>query len=105
VRDYVHVSDVADAHLSAAKYLGRGGSPQIINLGTGKGYSVQEIVNLVKKITGEDVQYKYESRRVGDPPYLFANINYATDLLQYQPKHDIISIIQTAYNWHKKNDK
>lgn len=104
VRDYVHVSDVADAHLSAAQYLGRGGSPQIVNLGTGKGYSVQEIVNLVKKITGEDVQYKYESRRAGDPPYLFANINYATDLLQYRPKHDIISIIQTAYNWHKRND-
>ena len=104
VRDYVHVSDVADAHLAAANYLGRGGSPQIINLGTGKGYSVQEIVNLVGKVTGEDVQYKYESRRAGDPPYLFANINYATDLLQYRPKHDIISIIQTAYNWHKRND-
>ena len=102
VRDYVHVSDVADAHLLAAEYLGHGGSPQTVNLGTGKGYSVQEIVNLVKKITGENVQYKYEPRRAGDPPYLFANINYATDLLTYQPKHDIISIIETAYNWEKE---
>jgi UDP-glucose 4-epimerase len=104
VRDYVHVSDVADAHLMAAEYLGRGGSPQIVNLGTGKGYSVQEIVNLVKKITGEEVNYTYEARRQGDPPFLFANINFASDLLKFRPKHDIISIIQTAYNWHLKND-
>jgi UDP-glucose 4-epimerase len=104
VRDYVHVSDVADAHLMAAEYLGRGGSPQIVNLGTGKGYSVQEIVNLVKKITGNDVKYTYEARRQGDPPFLFANINFASDLLKFRPKHDIISILQTAYNWHLKND-
>ena len=104
VRDYVHVSDVADAHLLAGEYLAKHNSPQTINLGTGKGYSVQEIVNLVQKITGEKVTYRYEPRRAGDPPYLFADISFASDILKYRPKHDIISIIQTAYNWQNKDD-
>lgn len=103
VRDYVHVSDVADAHLAAAEYLNRDGSPQVVNLGTGKGYSVKEIVALVEKVTGQQVKFKYEPRRAGDPPYLFANIQFASDLLQYRPKHDIISIIRTAYNWETRD--
>lgn len=103
VRDFVHVSDVADAHLSAAEYLERKGSPQVINLGTGKGYSVKEIVALVEKQTGQPVKYSYEPRRAGDPSYLFANVNFASDLLQYRPKHDIISIIRTAYNWETRD--
>jgi UDP-glucose 4-epimerase len=103
VRDYVHVSDIADAHLLAAEYLGKNGASQTMNLGTGKGYSVLEIVNLIKKITGEEIQFEYEPRRAGDPPYLFADIKYATDLLTYRPKHDIISIIQTAHNWEKRD--
>ena len=103
VRDFVHVSDVADAHLSAAEYLARNGSSQVINLGTGKGYSVKEIIALVKEVTGQRVIFSYEPRRAGDPPYLFANINFASDLLQYRPKHDIISIIRTAYNWETRD--
>lgn len=88
----------------AGEYLAKHNSPQTINLGTGKGYSVQEIVNLVQKITGEKVTYRYEPRRAGDPPYLFADISFASDILKYRPKHDIISIIQTAYNWQNKDD-
>lgn len=103
VRDFVHVSDVADAHLAAAEYLGRNGSPQVVNLGTGKGYSVKEIVALVENITGQSVEFRYEPRRAGDPPFLFANINFASDLLQYRPKHDIISIIKTAHNWETRD--
>mgnify|MGYP003332450641 FL=1 len=103
VRDFVHVSDVADAHLAAAEYLARNGSSQVINLGTGKGYSVKEIIALVKEVTGQRVIFSYEPRRAGDPPYLFANINFASDLLQYRPKHDIISIIRTAYNWETRD--
>jgi UDP-glucose 4-epimerase len=104
VRDYVHVSDIADAHVLAAKYLTDGGDSQILNLGTGRGYSVQDIVNLVKKITGEEVKYRYESRRAGDPPFLFADVSLAEKVLTYRPKHDIVSIIQTAYNWQTRND-
>ena len=103
VRDFVHVSDVADAHLAAAEYLARNGSSQVVNLGTGKGYSVKEIIALVKEVTGQRVIFSYEPRRAGDPPYLFANINFASDLLQYRPKHDIISIIRTAYNWETRD--
>lgn len=104
VRDYVHVSDIADAHVLASNYLMNENGSQILNLGTGKGYSVQDIVNLVKKITGQEVKYRYESRRAGDPPFLFADVSLAEKVLTYRPKHDIVSIIQTAYNWQTKND-
>jgi UDP-glucose 4-epimerase len=104
VRDYVHVSDVADAHVLAAEHLVSGKQSQILNLGTGKGYSVQDIVNLVKKVTGQDVKYGYETRRAGDPPFLIADISLAEKVLTYRPKHDIISIIQTAYNWQTRHD-
>jgi len=103
VRDYVHVSDVANAHVLAAKYLIEGGKSQILNLGTGKGYSVQNIVTLIKEITGKDIKYRYESRRAGDPPFLIADVSLSEKVLTYQPKHDIISIIQTATNWQTKN--
>jgi UDP-glucose 4-epimerase len=104
VRDYVHVSDVADAHVLAAEHLVNGKKSQILNLGTGRGYSVQDIVNLVKKVTGQDVTFRYDSRRAGDPPFLFADVSLAEKVLTYRPKHDIISIIQTAYNWHTRHD-
>jgi UDP-glucose 4-epimerase len=104
VRDYVHVSDVADAHVLAANHLMDGKQSQILNLGTGKGYSVLDIVNLVKKVTGQNVKFGYESRRAGDPPFLFADISLAEKVLTYRPKHDIISIIQTAYTWQTRDD-
>jgi UDP-glucose 4-epimerase len=103
VRDYVHVSDVADAHVLAAEHLVNGKKSQILNLGTGRGYSVQDIVNLVKKVTGQEVKYGYETRRAGDPPFLIADISLAEKVLTYRPKHDIISIIKTAYEWHLKH--
>jgi UDP-glucose 4-epimerase len=102
VRDYVHVSDIADAHLAAAEFLLNDNDSQTLNLGTGKGYSVQEIVNLVKEVTGEKVKFTFEPRREGDPPFLFADVSLAEKVLNYRPKHDIISIIQTAYNWEKR---
>jgi UDP-glucose 4-epimerase len=88
----------------AAEHLVNGKQSQILNLGTGRGYSVQDIVNLVKKVTGQDVTFRYESRRAGDPPFLFADVSLAEKVLTYRPKHDIISIIQTAYNWHTRHD-
>ncbi len=103
VRDYVHVSDVAEAHLLAAEYLLSGGESQTINLGTGKGYSVKEIINLIEFSTGEKVSYSIGERRTGDPAFLTADISFAKSLLKYRPKHDIISIIKTAYNWETRD--
>ena len=106
IRDYVHVSDVAEAHLLAADYLSKENPSRIFNLGTGLGYSVQDIVNLIGKITGENIAYAYDERRPGDPSFLVADITFAKEVLTYRPKHDIVSIIQTAYSWQQKqNDK
>ena len=102
VRDYVHVCDVAEAHLNAAKYLIEGNVSIILNLGTGKGYSVIKIVTLIEKIASRKIDIKYLPRRPGDPPKLVANVNLAKKVLKYRPKHDIMSILQTAYDWHTK---
>ncbi len=102
VRDYVHVCDVAEAHLNAAKYLIEGNVSIILNLGTGKGYSVNKIITLIEKVAGRKIDIKYLSRRPGDPSKLVANVNLAKKILKYRPKHDIMSILQTAYDWHTK---
>lgn len=102
IRDYVHVSDVADAHVSAANYLLQGKESCIMNLGTEKGYSVKEIVNLVEKITGETINYTYKERRQGDPAHLVADSKLAKKHLNFISKYDIIYIIKTAYEWHLK---
>jgi len=102
VRDYVHVCDVAEAHLNAAKYLMEGNKSIILNLGTGKGYSVSKIITLIEKVAGKEIDVKYLPRRPGDPPKLVANVNLAKKVLKYRPKHDIMSILQTAYDWHTK---
>jgi UDP-glucose 4-epimerase len=104
IRDYVHVSDVAEAHLLAADYLSKNPS-RIFNLGTGIGYSVQDIVNLIGKLTDEKITYSFGDRRPGDPPFLVADIKYASEVLQYRPKHDIVSIIKTSYEWQRKYDR
>ena len=105
IRDYVHVSDVAEAHISGVNYLMNGGESQLLNLGTGKGHSNYEIINLIIDELGLPVKYKVKARREGDPDRLVADITLAQKVLNYQPKHDIISILKTAYEWHKKYDK
>ena len=105
IRDYVHVEDVANAHLLAANYLESGGKSETFNLGTGVGYSIKEIVALVEETTGEKVTFQFGDKRPGDPAMLIADISFAKSVLQYQPEHDIISIIRTAYNWEIKEDE
>jgi UDP-glucose 4-epimerase len=101
VRDYVHVSDVAEAHVLAAENLRN----LTINLGTGIGYSVKEIVNLVEFVTGTRVNFTFGERRDGDPSQLVADISLAKEQLQFLPNHNIISIILTAYEWHEKQTR
>jgi UDP-glucose-4-epimerase GalE len=104
VRDYVHVSDVALAHLLASDHLLEGKESFILNLGTGEGQSVNEIVAKIEMITKQKIAKKMLVRRDGDPPSLVADITLAKKILNYQPKYDIMTILQTAYNWHLKND-
>jgi UDP-glucose 4-epimerase len=101
VRDYVHVSDVAEAHVTAANNLNN----LTINLGTGVGYSVKEIINLVEFVTGNRVNFTFGKKRDGDPPQLVADINLAKEHLHYRPKHTIVSIIDTSYKWYLQNEE
>lgn len=101
IRDYIHVNDLADAHLKALQYLVDGGSSTIINLGTGFGNSVLEIIDVAKKITSKDIPYEIVGRREGDPAILVADNKKAKDVLNWQPKFGIDEIVQTAWNWHQ----
>ena len=102
IRDYVHVSDVVDAHISSYEYLKEGNESIIMNLGTGKGNSILEIIDIIKEILCVEVHYTYRDRRSGDPDSLVANIDLAKEIIKYEPKYDIRAIIETAYAWHKK---
>jgi len=97
VRDYVHVSDVADAHVTASSYIDN--ESFILNLGNGTGYSVLEIIEYIKKC-GVNVKYTFGKRRSGDPDILIADSSLAKQKQIFNPKHDIESIINTAFYWH-----
>jgi len=102
IRDYIHVSDLADAHLLALRYLLDGASSDYFNLGTGMGYSVIDIINTIKRITGKSFVTVFDQRREGDPPSLLSASNKANEKLGWNPQYsDIDSIIKTAWNWHK----
>jgi UDP-glucose 4-epimerase len=105
IRDYVHVSDVASAHVDGAIHLNAKGENCILNLGTGIGYSILEIIGKLKDITEQNITYEYLPRRSGDPSRLVADISLAEKVLNFKPKHDIISILKTAHEWQKKYDK
>jgi UDP-glucose 4-epimerase len=102
VRDYVHVSDVATAHISAINYLLKGGNNELLNLGTGKGYSNMEIMFMITELFPVELKYDILPRRQGDPDQLVADITLAQKVLNYRPKHDIISILKSAYEWNEK---
>jgi len=102
VRDYIHVSDLARAHVLALKYLLANSKSNFINLGTGKGYSVLEIIRNTERITGKKITYNEKPRRKGDVPVLLASKEKAEQVLGWQLQlSDIETIIQTAWEWHK----
>lgn len=101
IRDYIHVNDLADAHLKAINYLDNGNESAIINLGTGKGNSVLDIIEKAKTITNKEIPFEIVERRTGDPAVLVADNKKAKELLNWIPKYSIEEIIQTAWNWHQ----
>lgn len=104
VRDYLHVDDIASAHLAAVKYLsGRGeGHYSAFNLGTGRGYSNLEIVNTAELIIGDSIKYDFGTRRIGDPDWLIAAVGGFTSVSGWKPRSsDIGTIIETAWKWHQ----
>lgn len=106
IRDYIHVTDLARAHILALKSLERKNQSKIFNLGNEKGISVLEVVNLVKKITGKDFGVIIGKRRAGDPAHLVASSKKAKKELGWKPKLSRLDIIiQTAWNWHKTHPK
>lgn len=100
IRDYIHVSDLSQAHLLALKYLQNGGESDAFNLGNGNGFSVLEVIDAAKRVTGLDVPYKIEPRRAGDPSRLIAKAGKARSVLGWDPQHaDLDSIITSAWKW------
>ena len=100
IRDYVHVDDLADAHLRALDHLASGGATAAVNLGTGNGSSVQEILDATERISGRPVPREYTDRRPGDPVAVYADNAYARDLLGWAPRAGLEQIIASAWNWH-----
>ena len=103
VRDYIHVEDLATAHLNALDYLRAGGETITANCGYGHGYSVREVISSVEKIAGVKLDIREEPRRAGDPPTLIAKADKARQILGWQPKLDDIDIIvRTSLDWEKR---
>ena len=102
VRDYIHVTDLADAHIKALEKLFKTNESGIYNLGNGKGFSVKEVIEKAKKVTGKDFKVEIEARRNGDPSTLIASSEKAIKELGWKPKFNTLDkIIETAWNWHK----
>lgn len=102
IRDYIHVTDLADAHLKAVDYLRAGNDSNIFNLGNGVGFSVQEVVDTARQVTGHPIPAKIVPRRAGDPAQLIASSDKAREVLGWDPKHDSLEeIIASAWKWHQ----
>ncbi|GGD65795.1 UDP-glucose 4-epimerase GalE [Croceicoccus mobilis] len=100
VRDYIHVTDLASAHVAAAEYLADDGAPVALNLGTGQGTSVLELIAAIERVSGRRMPVNHAPRRAGDPPALYAAPDKARELLGWEPVHsDMDNIISTALNW------
>lgn len=103
IRDYIHVDDLAEAHILSLEYLLDGGKSDIFNCGYGYGFSVKEIISIVKKVTEVDFPVENAPRRKGDPPILIADSSKIKNLLKWKPQfNDIELIIKSAWNWERK---
>lgn len=104
IRDYIHVSDLAEAHALALDYLNKGGESATFNLGTEKGYSVLEVLEAIRQVTGREVPARYAARREGDPPVLVANAARAQEVLKWKPQRNLRDIVDSAWRWFQVAD-
>ncbi len=102
IRDYIHVIDLADAHIRAVEYLEKGNNSNVFNLGNGVGFSVKEMITAAKEATNEEIKVVLGERRAGDPAQLIASSDKARSILGWAPKYtNVKDIISTAWGWHK----
>ncbi|HEX3022322.1 MAG TPA: GDP-mannose 4,6-dehydratase, partial [Lachnospiraceae bacterium] len=101
VRDYIHVTDLAQAHILAVKYLMEGKESNIFNLGNGVGFTVKEVIDTARKVTNHEIKAVVSPRRAGDPAKLIASSEKARTILGWKPEHaDLEEIIASAWKWH-----
>ena len=104
VRDYIHVSDLAQAHVLALDYLLKGGDNNVFNLGNGVGFTVKEVIDTARAVTGHPIPAQVSPRRAGDPAQLIASSAKAVEVLGWKPKYnDLSTIISTAWKWHQSH--
>lgn len=104
VRDYIHVTDLAQAHILAVKYLVDGGESNVFNLGNGVGFTVKEVIDAARKVTGHPIPAEVMPRRAGDPAQLIASSEKAKKVLGWKPEHDSLEeIISSAWKWHESH--
>jgi UDP-glucose 4-epimerase len=106
IRDYIHIADLCDAHLLALEYLRQGGASEWLNLGNGRGYSVQEVIDTARQVTNCEIEVRVEPPRPGDPSRLVADAGKARSVLGWVPKYpELETIIRTAWEWHQAHRK
>lgn len=104
IRDYIHITDLADAHYRALQHLRKGGPSDFLNLGTGRGYSILEVIQAAREVTGKEIKTVMQDRRPGDPPRLVADNKKAKAVLGWEPQQsDLRSIIESVWRWHQRN--
>ena len=101
IRDYVHVLDLADAHIAALDHLTKGGSTVALDLGTGQGASVLEVIEMAREVSGRPIEARHAPRRPGDPAAIWADGRLARDLLGWTPRYDLRAILASAWRWHE----
>ena len=102
IRDYIHVSDLAEAHLKVFEFIEQNNQSVVLNCGNGKGYSVKEVVETVKSVTGVDLKVQVDAAREGNPRYLVADNHLIQELTGWRPRYEKLDIIvNSAYEWEK----
>ncbi len=102
IRDYIHVNDLADAHVRSLRYLEQGGNSIAVNLGTGRGYSVSEVIHAAETVTGNAIRWRPEARRPGDPPVLVADAARAKQVLEWEATRSLADMVSSAWSWRQK---
>ena len=103
VRDYIHVEDLARAHVMALDFLDKDKGSLIVNVGTGQGHSVREVIDMAEKVSGLNVPYEVVGRRLGDPPMIYADPTFAQESLNWKSELGLEEIVRSSFNWYQKN--